>query len=49
MKTVAWYPKGAFLTAILDGVPGTTMPGYANLSNQEIADIYAYIEDDRKR
>jgi mono/diheme cytochrome c family protein len=49
MRTVAWYPKGAFLTVVLDGVAETEMPGYASLSDQEIADIYAYIEDAGKR
>lgn len=49
MRTVAWYPKGAFLTVVLDGVPGTEMPGYASLSDQELADIYVYIEDAGKR
>ena len=44
MKTVRWYPKRAFLTVLLNGTPGSKMPAYSAMSDQDIADLYAHIE-----
>ena len=29
---------------VIDGITGTSMPGFSTLSDQDIADIFAYIE-----
>jgi mono/diheme cytochrome c family protein len=38
-----FYAADEFLTLMIDGVPDTTMGGYANLSDQELANLYAYL------
>jgi mono/diheme cytochrome c family protein len=36
-------PADAFLTRIIDGVPGTEMTGFPGFSDQRLADVYAYV------
>lgn len=42
-NTAAWFPRDAFLSIIVDGGSSERMPSFAALSDQEIADIYAYL------
>lgn len=42
-KMLAWFPESAFLSTVVTGVPKTRMPAFAALSDQQIADIYAYL------
>jgi mono/diheme cytochrome c family protein len=39
----AWYGEVAYLDAIIEGMVGTNMGSYAGLSDQQLADLYAYI------
>lgn len=43
-----WYPRRAFLSVILDGVPETRMRSFASYSDQDVADIYAYLQEGEK-
>jgi mono/diheme cytochrome c family protein len=38
-----YYREVVFLTMIIDGVDGTEMEPWGSLSDQEVADVYAYI------
>lgn len=39
------HPAADFLAFIVNGVPNTNMASYASLSDQQLADLYAYIKN----
>lgn len=42
--TVKTQKAADFIATILNGVMNTSMAGYPQLSNQQLADVYAYIK-----
>lgn len=42
--TVKSRGAGQFIDLILDGVPGTGMTSFSGFSDQQVADVYAYIK-----
>lgn len=34
----------AYINIVIDGISGTSMPGFSSLADQDIADTFAYIE-----
>jgi mono/diheme cytochrome c family protein len=39
----AYYSAAEFITVVIDGTPGTTMQGYPSFTDQQLADLYAYM------
>jgi hypothetical protein len=45
---VAWYGLVGSISIVIDGVRYTKMPAYPHYSDQEIANLFAYIGSFRK-
>lgn len=41
---IGWYPRRAFLSTVVLGSENKKMPSFAQMSDQDIADIYAGLE-----
>jgi mono/diheme cytochrome c family protein len=44
IEHVGEHPAADFINSIITGVPGTAMASYASLSDQQLADLCAYIK-----
>ncbi len=43
VKTRKFHSTAESLTYLLDGIPDTTMAGYSSWSDQQLADVWAYV------
>jgi mono/diheme cytochrome c family protein len=41
--TLPFYGPNGFVSTLIDGVPRTRMPSFAGWSDQQLADVYAFI------
>ncbi|MFI4935528.1 MAG: c-type cytochrome [Caulobacterales bacterium] len=42
--TLQWYGRDGFVSTLIDGVPKSRMPSFSAWSDQQLADVHAYIQ-----
>jgi mono/diheme cytochrome c family protein len=47
-STLQIYGHDGFVSTLLDGVPHTRMPSFASWSDQQLADVHAYVRTARQ-
>jgi len=41
--TLQWYGKNGFVSTLIDGVPHSRMPSFSSWTDQQLADVHAYV------
>jgi mono/diheme cytochrome c family protein len=45
---IALYGASGVVSTVINGVPNTKMPAFADMTDQQLADLYAYLRQSRR-